>query len=317
MNQPRIAIIIPHYNSVDGIMRLLASIPDDDGIQVIIVDDRSTEAIDFVKKAASIRKNTSIISNDKPAKGAGAARNIGLEHAEGKWLLFADADDYFVENGINLALEYFNSDADIIYFSPTSFNKSTNQTGARHRHYEELVQAFAAKRSKRTENELRYGFYTPWSKLIRRTVFSDHDIYFDEVPVANDVMAMTKCAYYSKTVIADPRIIYCVTCGEQTLTSRKNKANFHTRINIKIERYFFLKERLSKKDFNQTHADYYMAGSLADAVLGKWGRGMFWEILKKYHNNHVKWLTVYMFEPEFLLHYILLDFKWRKEMNGK
>lgn len=34
----------------------------------------------------------------KEGRGAGYARNTGLSHAKGKWIIFADADDFFYEN---------------------------------------------------------------------------------------------------------------------------------------------------------------------------------------------------------------------------
>lgn len=311
-----LSIIIPHYNSVSGVLRLLDSIPEDSRIQVIVADDRSTDDISELSDYMN-RTGRELYMNDRPNKGAGTARNIGLSHALGKWLLFADSDDYFLDGWFDSVLEYADSDYDEIYFSPTSFNISTGGPGARHRHYEELVKNHIKKHTARTEIELRYGFYTPWSKLIRKSVFDENGILFDETMVANDVMAMNKCAANSKTIKADSRTIYCVTCGEKTLTSKKNEKNFDTRIDVKINRYVYLRERLSKKEFRWTHADYYMAGSLADAVLNKWGAKKTREILKKYRENKVKYLTWSMFDPSFLFHYIFLDFKWRMETSGR
>ncbi len=310
------SIIIPHYNSVAGITGLLDSIPCDDRVQVIVVDDRSTDDISELEKTIA-ETGRELYKNDHENKGAGTARNIGLEHAKGEWLLFADADDYFTEGWLEAVLEYADSKYDEIYFAPTSFNKSTGGLGARHRHYEELVKNHSEKKTPRTETELRYGFYTPWSKLIRRSIFTENNILFDEQMVANDVMAMNKAAFYSKSICADARTIYCVTSGEKTLTSKKNEKNFDTRIDTKIRRYVFLREKLSKKEFRWTHSDYYMAGSLADAVLGKWGTQKIKEVFKKYRTNKIKYLTIYMFEPSFMFRYIFMDLKWRKEMSGK
>lgn len=316
-NVVKVSIIIPHYNSVDGVLRLLRTIPESRWIEVLVVDDRSTCDISDLEEYVSKRANQiKLFRNDRILKGAGTARNIGLDAARGEWLLFADADDYFVHGWIDAIKENLMSDADMIYFPPTSFNVSSQKIGARHRHYEELVREYAVKRTPKAENELRYGFYTPWSKMIKRKLFSENNIRFDEQLVANDVMAITMCAYHSKMILADKRTIYCVVCGEKTLTLKKNVKNFDSRIDTKIRRYVFLREHLNKQDFNQTHVDYYMAGSLADAALGKWGRHKFLEVLRKYKANGVKWLTIYMFEPSFLFHYIWLDFKWRIETNA-
>ena len=313
--EPVISIIIPHYNSVQSALNLLDSIPNDERIEVIVVDDRSSENITKLREKIGIT-NRSIYNNDKLNKGAGTARNIGLSHAKGKWLLFADSDDWFVEGWFDIVCKYLDSDFDMIYFPPTSYNTRTGKIGARHRHYEELIKQHHDKGTERTETELKYGFYTPWSKLIRRSVFEENGIWFDEQNVANDVMAMTKSALYSHKIFADSETIYCVTCGDNSLTTKKNEIKFDTIVDTKIRRYKFLKENLPERLFHYTHVDYYMAGSLADAILGKWGWKKVKEILNKYRKNQIQFLTIYMFEPSFLLRYIFLDLRWRIEMNG-
>jgi hypothetical protein len=59
-----------------------------------------------------------------------------------------------------------------------------------------------------------------------------------------------------------------------------------------------------------------MAGSLADAAFGKWGMRKLVQVLGKYRRNKIRWMSIYMFEPSFLFHYIWLDVKWRMETNG-
>ena len=89
------SIIIPHKNIPKLLQRCLDSIPQRDDVQVIIVDDNSDPSIvDFEKFPGLKRKNT-IVVFDKSSKGAGHARNIGIERSNSKWLIFADADDFF------------------------------------------------------------------------------------------------------------------------------------------------------------------------------------------------------------------------------
>ena len=93
---PIFSVIIPHYNIPKLLQRCLDSIPDIPDIQVIVVDDNSSvEKVDFDNFPGKGRKYTTAIF-DKAGGGAGHARNIGLKHAEGKWLVFADSDDFFV-----------------------------------------------------------------------------------------------------------------------------------------------------------------------------------------------------------------------------
>ena len=91
---PTYSIIIPHHNSPSLLQRLLNSIPERNDLEVIVVDDNSDEE----KRAYSSRSDVKILYIDKlQTRGAGKARNEGLAVAQGKWLLFADADDFYKE----------------------------------------------------------------------------------------------------------------------------------------------------------------------------------------------------------------------------
>lgn len=313
MTSPAVSIIIPHYNSVEMALKLLKSIPPDPRFEVIVVDDRSSADISALREALPGGQRILLI-NDRPGKGAGTARNIGLEHARGEWLLFADSDDYFLDGWTEAVSVWLDSDYDEIFFAPTSFNLSTGKEGVRHRHYAELVNQHSRLQTERTETELRYGFYTPWSKLIRKSVFTEHGIRFEEQMVANDIMAMTQCAYYSRSIRADSHIIYCVTCGNDTLTSKKNPKNFEIRLDTKIRRYRFLQQRLSRRHFRWTHADYYMTGSLVDSFLSGQAPG---RVLRKYRENSIPLLTLSTLNPVFLLRHAASDLSWRKEVSGR
>ena len=88
-----ISIIIPHYNSTEMVRKLIDSIPVDNRIQTIIVDDNSSEDLFELEQYLSQLPNdkkVELYKNNTGVKGAGSARNVGLDHAEGKWLLFAD-----------------------------------------------------------------------------------------------------------------------------------------------------------------------------------------------------------------------------------
>ena len=100
------SIIIPHKNCPDLLNRCLGSIPLRDDIHIIIVDDNS----DNDKKPQYDRNNMEIIFLDaEHSRGAGHARNVGLNRAKGKWLLFADADDYYCEHGFEILDKYLDS----------------------------------------------------------------------------------------------------------------------------------------------------------------------------------------------------------------
>ena len=89
------SIIIPHRNIPLLLRRCLDSIQRRMDIQIIVVDDNSDPGqVDF-EHFPGLDEPCVEVYFTKEGKGAGYARNIGLKHAKGKWLLFADADDFY------------------------------------------------------------------------------------------------------------------------------------------------------------------------------------------------------------------------------
>ena len=80
-NNPLISIIIPHYNTPALLKRLLDSIGFHEDVQIIVIDDNSTKDISLYQAVQKEYQSdhTIFLKNDSGKKGAGAARNIGLE----------------------------------------------------------------------------------------------------------------------------------------------------------------------------------------------------------------------------------------------
>lgn len=86
------SFIIPHKNCPDLLQRCVDSIPERDDVQIIVVDDNSDEG---KKPSLKERKSLQVILFDaEHSKGAGKDRNVGLEHAQGKWLVTDNNIDF-------------------------------------------------------------------------------------------------------------------------------------------------------------------------------------------------------------------------------
>src|SRR5699024_10237892 len=233
-----------------------------DYIETIVIDDNSNklEYSHFKRLREQKRyNNVTFLENDTNIKGAGACRNIGLSHARGKWILFADDDDYFAEK-LNVSIEeYMNSDYDIVYFTPTSIQEDTNKLSIRHEPYEDLINSYLSN-NKDSELFLRYKFYVPWSKLIRKELIDQHNIRFDEIIASNDVMFSTKIGYYAKKITVTKSIIYCVTRSKGSLTTTKSREIFQARFKAFVNQYNFLNKKIDKNEISKL--DYQLKSLL-------------------------------------------------------
>lgn len=94
-----LSIIIPIYNAEKVLKRCIDSVLKQTfgNFELILVNDGSTDlSLDICNKYKNFDKRIKVIHTDN--RGASAARNIGLEAAEGTYIQFIDADDYIAEN---------------------------------------------------------------------------------------------------------------------------------------------------------------------------------------------------------------------------
>ena len=229
------SIIIPQKNSFTSLLRLCNSIPDNDNIQIIIVDDCSDLNVLNEIKINKFNNNVEIIFCDV-SKGAGAARNIGINHAKGRWVLFADADDYFTDN-FNLLNEYFDSTSDIIYFN-TDSHDDNGVKSYRHLRYSRLVHDFL--NDSRKENSLKYYFTPPWAKMIKRDLILKNNIRFDEIVASNDVTFSMKTAFFAKNIEACKSVLYMITLSKGSVTQIISKTHFNSKFRTALNANKFL-----------------------------------------------------------------------------
>lgn len=240
-----ISIIIPHYNNWEMLRELLETIPTDDRIEVIVVDDHSSESNNQIEEQFP---QVFFLSNKLDKKGAGAARNVGLKKATGKWLLFADSDDLFITDFIKKIEKYIISDMDIIFFSPSSFTIDGSKKSNRHSSYEKYVRKYIENPSEDNELRLRYLFYVPWSKLIKRELVKENKIKFEEISVSNDILFSAKIGKFAKKISADDQVIYSVREREGSLTTLVNPSRFKQRLDAYIEYVAFIKKHNTRKE---------------------------------------------------------------------
>ena len=248
-----LSIIIPHFNSPLKLKRLLQSIPNVLDIEVIIVDDRSDkdqEVYEGLILEYSKKENFKFLNNINLPKGAGTCRNIGLENSNSKWILFADADDYFLKDFFDIVKVYFDTDFDIIFFSPTSWDDITQTKSDRHIEKEGLIRNYIlAPHDNKNELNLKYKFTGPSSKLINSNLIKQNEIFFEQTIVTNDVMFSTKLGYFAKKIDASNASIYCITKDKGTLTQVITPEAHFTRLDVYIRRADYLKGKLSSRDF--------------------------------------------------------------------
>lgn len=106
---PLISVIIPAYNCERYLRQAVQSVLDQKypDLEIIIVDDGSTDGTASVAK--SFRETVHYLH--QPNQGPSAARNRGIERAQGSLIAFADADDLWPAHKFEQQLPYLIRDA--------------------------------------------------------------------------------------------------------------------------------------------------------------------------------------------------------------
>lgn len=256
------SFIIPHHNSPSLLNRLIRSIPLRDDIEIIVVDDNS----DADKKAILTRGDIKIIYIDKEhSKGAGHARNVGLNLASGKWLLFADADDFYCEGFLDVLDRYKDNELlDVLFFDIESVDSLTLQKDEKKR--ANLVNSLIAgyNGSNRSREELLFFSWGPWNKMVRRQFVASYSIKFEEVIKGNDVFFSLQVACFAKNILVEKTPLYVLTYTQNSLTYKKQdfESKLTTLLNMKKRETFYSSfhhcEWTNKYVINRNKYNYFL-----------------------------------------------------------
>ncbi|MFA1822248.1 glycosyltransferase [Virgibacillus oceani] len=297
------SIIIPHFNSTDSLNKLIGTIPNAKEIEIIIIDDHSdpSEKRELLKlKERYSFKNVTFLNNTPDKKGAGACRNIGLMQASGEWVLFADSDDYFLEDFYKIIQKYSSSGLDVVFLKPTSIEFDSGEVSDRHLPYVKLIDHYKINPDINSEIRLRYFYHVPWSKLINKRFIKKYNIYFDEVIASNDVMFSTKVGYHMENFEVSDEKIYCVTRSEGSLTTTISPKVFKTRLDVFICYYRFLKEfALNKDEFKLIKLNVSGRYTLLNSFNFGYKQSVL--VYKKLRENKIHIIDREYFNPIFLI----------------
>lgn len=196
----KFSIIIPVYNVEDYLHQCLDSVlcQDFSDWEVVCVNDGSTDGSaaileDYVAKDARFRLVT------QPNGGLSAARNAGLDAAQGEYILFLDSDDWLVENAL-MVLSTNLSGEDMLCFSGRRFFEKTHGFNPsdllKNGDYQSGMDYY-------NENALLprdFAFVCVVLRAYRRTFLMDNGLRFKEGILHEDNLFTPLACYYAKEV---------------------------------------------------------------------------------------------------------------------
>ena len=191
MKSPRVSIVIPVYNTQRYLTQCIDSIlkQTEKNLEIVCVDDGSTDgSLEVLEQLAVQDSRLKVVRQNR--RGAGSARNFGMNLVSGTYITFLDSDDFFeprmLEDAANRLDE---TEADIVVFKTLLFNENEKCSRSASWTY---VERNIPDKAVFTWHDMpsrifnTFGNYT-WNKLFRRSFVVENNLDFQEISRTNDL----------------------------------------------------------------------------------------------------------------------------------
>lgn len=256
-----VSIIIPVYNAEEYLNECIEAILQQSykQIELILVNDGSSDNSQKIIEQ-KFESDNRIIALSQENSGAPAARNSGLRHASGQYLLFFDADDRMQEGAISMLVENaINTQADISIGNYNVINANGTIESRQDYPHKRIYQ----------KNELIDCMLIsplPGNKLIKKEIVDQNKIHFINVRLGQDLNFYQKVLCVSERVIIDCKEVMSYRTVENSISRSytkkivdiikslddveefyiKNKVNNEFCINLKNVRIRYYASEISK-----------------------------------------------------------------------
>lgn len=244
---PKVSVIVPCYKVEKYLPECIDSIVSQtlEDIEIILIDDGSPDLSGLICDQAA-EKDIRIKVIHKDNGGVSAARNDGLEIAEGKYVIFIDSDDYMTTDALQVLYtraeevradvvvgdiyRAYNEEKRYVHFYEKEFTTSDRAE------IDKLIQAdfYNQYCPYPYNNTPAFGYGGPWNKLIRREMISLNDIKFDVrvQGLFDDIIfsAYVLACANTVTYISVPVYVYRVLTNSITRTYKRNLLEINSAI---------------------------------------------------------------------------------------
>lgn len=242
-----VTIVVPAYNAEQFLCENVESIINQTykDLEIIYVCDGCTDRT--VEILAEYAKRDSRICIDVETQNHGAAisRNIGMNMATGDWIIFLDADDLFnacmIEEMIEAAV---GAQADIAGCYRVSFD-DTPDAEASFSYSQKMRKLYCktypiVETAKEQKCILQIVDKGPCTKLVHKSIYTKEEVFFQDVPNANDAYYSIVAAINSNRIVYVDKafLYYRSNKGRHTLsTDRSEKKNYILEACNKVFKY--------------------------------------------------------------------------------
>ncbi len=207
---PELSVVIPVHNAERFIGQCLDSVLEnsDIGLEVICVDDCSTDSTPEILRDYAEKYENVVVLNNETNMYAGASRNRGLLAARGKYVHFLDSDDIVIPGAYRKLFDIAEeNDLDWIKTTARAFSEEDGSEVRNPRYEMKLLDH--GYDGKLLDFEQSPGKFlmgmslVPWNAIYKRSFLIDNDIRFNHLYCVNDRSFFAEtCVKGSRMMIA-------------------------------------------------------------------------------------------------------------------
>jgi glycosyltransferase involved in cell wall biosynthesis len=238
---PLVSVVVPVYNAERHLGECVESLLGQTlrQLEVILVNDGSEDGSGALCDSFAAR-DPRVVAIHTENGGAAAARNRGLEEAQGDYVYFVDADDWVEPCTVESCLERIGeSGADLAvfgYYKESSLGGAPLSKPILPPDLERAALTLAVPRLCASRTGLMV-----WNKLIRKSLLDDHHIIFSDVKRIEDMSFMLDVYRACERVVVVRECFYHYRLYPHSGQYQRQSLTDHVRI---FEKYLRLTEDL-------------------------------------------------------------------------
>lgn len=179
MSDYKVSVITPVFNTEKYLEETFESVKNQtfnfEDIEMIFVDDHSTDSSrDIIEGLSKKFENVKVYETPEDKKGPGSTRNVGLDNANGEYIIFLDSDDLMVPEYVETIYnEITQNDVDLVkssfsFNTPEGIIPASVGIGRCEVSHDDLSPA------------LVFNFFEPWCTIYKKSYLLDENIRFVE-----------------------------------------------------------------------------------------------------------------------------------------
>lgn len=201
-----VSVIIPAYNSENFVSRAISSVLSQThkNIECLVIDDGSTD-----NTAAAIEKFEGNVNyHYQENAGAAAARNKGIEIAQGEFVAFLDSDDYWVSTKIENQLEVFKLHPELALVCAASGFHTDDETAIKHIQSNIPLKPQCLNIYKDFASLFKAPYIGLPSVIVRTQVLREVDGFSNDLETAEDLDLYFRICWHHKAARIEQKLTY-------------------------------------------------------------------------------------------------------------